>query len=190
MSGPTEMFDINGVLPPVRLGEDGSSEHRSPYPLSMLDFCQLFGFTRERRLMLRGFLGLRGALRDAGLGEGFHWVDGSFVEHVEHLRERAPGDIDVVTFAPLGDRANQARLLSEHPTLFRQGGCKQTYHVDHFLIPSDRALDLRYARNIAYWYSLWSHQRDTGRWKGFVTIPMTDDLEAQSWLDAKDGGGE
>ena len=52
-------FDIHGVIPPVRLGDEGHSLERSPYPTDMLTICQRFGTTAERRVILRGLLDLR-----------------------------------------------------------------------------------------------------------------------------------
>ena len=33
-----------------------------------------------------------------GIGSGFQWLDGSFLENVEMTEKRDPGDLDLVTF--------------------------------------------------------------------------------------------
>lgn len=152
----------------------------------MLTFCQRFGTTPERRAILRGLLDLRAALANAGFTESHQWLDGSFVEDVEQLRGRPPQDIDVVTFAALGDGPAQRAKLHSNPVLYDPRMCKARYRVDHYLLPADRPLDEAYARRIGYWYSMWSRQRETGRWKGFVSVPLVStDAEARAWLDAQ-----
>ncbi|AZQ92910.1 hypothetical protein [Moraxella catarrhalis] len=39
----------------------------------------------------------------------------------------------------------------------------------------------------AYWYSMWSHQRETKIWKGFFKIPFStqDDQKALNYLEGK-----
>jgi hypothetical protein len=32
-------------------------------------------------------------------------------------------------------------------------------------------------RQISYWYSLWSHQRETDAWKGFVQLDLAPDAD-------------
>lgn len=181
MTLPIPDFDIHGVLPPIRPGSSGGSPARSPYESDMLGLCKRFGTSAERRLLLGGLLQLRSRLSALGLS-GFQWVDGSFTEDVEQHRERPPRDIDVVTFVPLGTPEEQRSLLAKAPDLFKSEA-KAAYSVDHYLMPSDRPFNDAQARRIAYWYSMWSHQRDTNRWKGFVSVLLPDsDDAAQQWL--------
>jgi len=91
-------INIHGVVPPVRPGQDGASGERSPYRVDLLTFCQHFGVNSPRRSILRGLLELRSQLAAAGKQEGFQWINGSFTEDVEGQHNRAPNDVDVVTF--------------------------------------------------------------------------------------------
>jgi hypothetical protein len=184
-------FNIHGVVPPIRPGELGHSDDRAPYPTDMLTFCQRFGSTADRCAILGGLLDLRHALRGAGLADGFQWIDGSFTEDVESIRRRPPADIDVVTFAALGDAAAQRALAARYPTLLNRAHIKATWRVDHYYMQTDPgSIDEGFARRVSYWYSMWAHQRDTDRWKGFVSVRLqsTDDL-ARGWLSKQTGNG-
>lgn len=175
-------FDIHGVVPPVR-GEDGATPHRSPYPIDMLAFCKRFGTSAPRREILRGFLALRESMRSSGLVDGFQWVNGSFVEDVERLRNVSPNDVDVVTFVCFGQISQQV-IYDEHPEFFTPTS-KDKFHVDHYMMRADRHADENYMRRVGYWYSMWSHQRETQRWKGFVSIALaSNDVEAAEWLES------
>jgi len=182
-------WNIHGVLPPIRPGQEPVSRDRAPYRASLCEVCVRFGATRERRAILLGLIDLRARLRAIGLAPGFQWLDGSFAEHVEQLEGRPPRDVDVVTFVALGDRGRQRGLLQVDPELFDGEHVKDALHVDHYLFPTDRALDAEQAKWLGYWYSMWSHRRDD-RWKGFVEValdrdPADDDL-AREWLVAQD----
>ena len=182
-------FDINGVVPPILPGEAGASSRRAPYATDMLTFCLRFGTSQERCSILRGLLDLRDALRGAGVAVGFQWINGSFTEDVERLEGRAPADVDVVTFCAFGDAARQRHLLDTIPEAFVPLRAKQAYKVDHYFVQTDASSDreaaaAELARQAAYWYSLWAHQRRTLRWKGFVSIALeSSDAPARAWLD-------
>ncbi|NEX18799.1 hypothetical protein G3480_00420 [Thiorhodococcus mannitoliphagus] len=136
---------------------------------------------------MRGLAELRKALRSAGLADGFQWIDGSFVEDVEANRGRAPGDIDVVTFVGLGGVERQRQLIAAHPDLFSSQRAKRRYLVDHYFVATDIAFDANQARWVSYWYSMWSHRREDGRWKGFVQLSLSDsDTPALEWLSEQD----
>src|ERR1035438_415874 len=76
---PVPDFDHNGVLPP-HLGMPTERTQLSPYPAVSLEICAKLGTSPERRTILRGWLGLRTALRSLGFATGFQWVVGSFLE--------------------------------------------------------------------------------------------------------------
>jgi hypothetical protein len=176
-------WSVHGTLPPIRPGTDATSTDRSPYPAAPLDLCLRLGQTRERRSILRGLLDLRAELRTAGLADGFQWVDGSFAEDCEGTRGRSPGDVDVVTFVPLGNRLKQQQLLAAHRVLFRADEAKARFHVDHYVVATDQPFDSGQVHWVTYWYSMWSHRRGDERWKGFVELSLSeDDTEALAWL--------
>ena len=89
-------FDHNLVLPP-HLGDPRLPEHISPYTCHTTELCDRFGFSVERQKILEGFLNFRDRIRAGGITNGYQWVDGSFVEHVEARDSKSPSDIDVVT---------------------------------------------------------------------------------------------
>lgn len=183
-------FNHLGVVPPVRPGAAAQSSDRSPYPTEMLSFCQRFGTSDARRVILWGLLDLRAALRAAGVADGYQWLNGSFTEDVERLRGRAPKDIDVVTFAVLGGDEGQDALYAAAPMLFDHEHVKEAYWVDHYLVATDVPFDIKEAHRVAYWYSMWSHQRESDTWKGFAAVPLaSDDEAARSWLDAQNNQG-
>lgn len=177
-------FNASGVLPPFLGEEPGERQAASPYTASMSELVMQFGYTPERRRILRGLLAFREALRSIAIVTGFQILDGSFLEDCEHTRQRPPSDIDLVTFSHLPVPAQEARaFLGEHIALFDTAGVKQTYSCDAYFV--DLAKDARYVvQDTMYWYGLFSHQRDTFMWKGLVTIPMlSDDNQALALLE-------
>ena len=91
-------FNHSYVLPPFE-GERMISAHSSPYVVTSSELVQRFAASEARRAVLDGLLHYRSELRGLGFLQGFQWLDGSFVEDVEAREGRAPGDIDLVTFA-------------------------------------------------------------------------------------------
>lgn len=167
------MWNIHGVIPPVT---DDTSPERSPYEVDMLEFTKMFALSDERIAILRNFLYYRKFLYELGITSGFQWVDGSFTEDVETLRSRPPNDIDVVSFIAI--TAPETLLDKSFDTYIRQ-----QYQVDGYFVDlNDDPQEL--VRWTAYWYSMWSHQRDTKVWKGFFQIPLSekDDLKALAYL--------
>lgn len=115
------------------------------------------------------FSATRSALHGAGVAQGFQWLDGSVLEHVELIEGRAPNDIDVVTFYRLPPNLTQRHLAA--PALFlAHKEVKTTYHVDGYL--EHLGMDAeRLTRRTAYWHSVWSHRRNQ-LWKGFVQVDL------------------
>lgn len=182
---PVPDFDHNGVIPP-HLGNPAVLADLSPFPSTSVELCEALGMTPERRAILQGLLNLRHLLRHVGLGQGFQWLDGSFMEDVEHAQNRAPGDIDVVTFVayPLNAAFLQpgapGAVLSDH------AGVKNQFNVDHFVVnliwPGDVIVE--YTR---YWAGLFSHSKATGVWKGMLRLELdaaADDAAAAQILAA------
>jgi hypothetical protein len=169
-------FDLGGVLPPFIGSEPGSFAFQSPYRSSPEDVVVRFGTSPVRNQILRGWLTFRDELRKAGLEEGFQWIDGSFVEDKEKTKGVAPNDVDVITVfkRPPGlsqDADWMPFATTLLPTLFDADYCKAHFHCDAYPIdlgaPSESVAMLS-----AFWFSLFSHQRATYRWKGIVQIPL------------------
>lgn len=173
-------WNAQGVLPPND-PIDPTSAERSPYTVSLTDFVLHFGTTEKRQTILKGFLDFRAALHAAGLGDGFQWVNGSFLENIETIENRSPADMDVVTFFYLPPGETQRSFASTHPDLFKHADTKTRFHVDAYFVPLDDNPPAHLVESSAYWYSLWSHRR-SGQWKGFLQIDLsaTDDATARA----------
>lgn len=176
-------FELGNVLPPFMHGDVvGVWAPRSPYQASMTELVARFATSRERAAILRGLKQFRDDLRRVGFAEGFQWLDGSFVEACELVKGRAPGDIDVVSvlrrpLAVAGDLAWQQFVAQHGGTLLDSDHCKATYSCDAYFI--DLNIPPRYvSEQTAYWFGLFSHQRDTFRWKGMVQVDLQSDDDA------------
>ena len=175
-----------GVLPPIDPTQPTSAE-RSPYPVALLDVVMRFATSAERRRVLHGFLDYRAALREIGLANGFQWLDGSFMEHVEVLERRAPRDIDVVTFVEIPDDFTPS---DEQMALIEHDAAKEKFAVDSYFVELNLLAPQAIVATSAYWYSMWSHRRNQA-WKGYLQVDLTpdQDQEARDWLtqlDAKE----
>lgn len=162
-------WTADGVLPPIN-GSQPVSPERSPYVVSLTDYVLRFSGTPERRAVLDGFLRYRAALHGGGVEQGFQWLDGSFLEHVELLEGRAPNDVDVVTFYRLPAGVSQAQLAAKLGALADPGSVKRAFRVDGYLVHLGMDAE-RLTRQTAYWYSVWSHRRNQ-LWKGFVQVDL------------------
>ena len=177
-----------GVIPPIRPGQAGHSSDRSPYIVCLGTVVERFATSPERITILEGFLNYRAELHNLGLTAGFQWIDGSFLEEIEVLESRTPRDVDVVTFVKFPVGENQASVYGRAPDLFNHEQVKNTYKVDHYLMELGQPTEAWNVRNIAYWYSMWSHRRD-GLWKGFIQVDLdpSQDDDAQIALKANKG---
>ena len=180
---PIPSWNSLGVLPPVNSADPTSSD-RSPYCVSLIDFVLRFGDTEPRQRIITGFLNFRSALQAIDLVSGFQWIDGSFVENIEVIEERAPRDIDVVTFFHMPAGKNQETLLQAVPRLFDPPATKEDYRVDAYFVQLNTDIPEPLVAQSAYWNGFWSHRRD-GQQKGYVQIDLspTDDQEAKTTLD-------
>ncbi len=177
-------WNSQGVIEPFDLGNP-TSLARSPYEVSLLDFVKHYAISSARRTILRGFLDYRAALHNAGVNQGFQWVDGSFTEQVELLQSRDPKDVDVVTFIIDGGQVNY--LLAA--PLFDAERMSQLHHVDAYCVE----LNIPPRELVfwsSYWYSMWSHRRNQ-QWKGFLQIDLdpTSDSAALAYLNYLDAQG-
>ena len=177
-----------GVIPPIRPGQPGHSADRSPYATSLCAFVERFATSPERVNVMEGLLNFRAELHKQGLTSGFQWLDGSFLEEIEVLENRAPRDVDVVTFFALPEGTDQTSLYHGASQLFDHDHVKQTFLVDSYFTALGTPADPWYIKNIAYWYSMWSHRRD-GLWKGFIQVDLnpSEDEEARTVLEANKG---
>lgn len=190
---PIPSWTADGILPPNNPLAPTAVD-RSPYQAVLSDFVLHFSTTPERQQILQGYLNFRKDLHALGIVQGFQWVDGSFLEDVERLEGRAPGDLDVVTFAHLPMGLTQVQLLSNHPSLFNPKLSKATYRVDSYLVQMNGSATAEYlVGRSRYWYSVWSHRR-SGQWKGYIELdldPAYDDsaiAQLQAILTAATGG--
>lgn len=176
-------WNASGVIPPVSSTEPTSAE-RSPYTVSLSDLVLRYATSPKRIHILSGFLQYRSRLHEAGLREGFQWLNGSFHENVEVNEARDPNDIDVVTFYRLPVGFDQQQALTQFADVFPQTAqarltLKATYFVDAYIVSLGLPGPLL-VQHSAYWYSMWSHRRDA-TWKGYLQIdldPQEDALAA------------
>ncbi|WP_085587607.1 hypothetical protein [Thalassospira sp. MCCC 1A01428] len=178
-------WNMAGVVPPIRPGANPAGKNRSPYKVSLIDFADRFCLSAERLKILNGFIDLRAGLHSIGLTQGFQWIDGSFLEHIEDTEGRSPNDVDVVTYAFLPAGETQLTFMSTLQPYMDRQAVKNLYKVDHFI----KILPQLNIHDICYWYSLWSHRRD-GMWKGYAEVDLapTDDAQAKSLLATKSSG--
>ena len=170
-------FGLGSVLPPF-MDDDvvGQFALRSPYRATMTELVQRFATSSKRAAILRGFTQYRKELRRVGFSEGFQWIDGSFVEACELVKGRPPADIDIVSVVRrpedhADETAWQAFINAHGDTLLDQAHCKKVYSCDAYFIDLDIAPQL-VSEQSAYWFGLFSHQRDTFRWKGLVQVDL------------------
>jgi hypothetical protein len=123
---------MSGIVPPIRPGLLGSDSDRSPYRTGLDEFIERFALSPDRAKVLQGFLNYRAALHSSGIIDGFQWLDGSFLEHVEDTENRSPRDIDVVSFFHLPPGQTQASLIPVIKHLLDHNATKEAYSVDAF----------------------------------------------------------
>lgn len=187
-------FGLGEVLPPF-VGTDvtgGQLLPRSPYPATAHELVDTFCTSRARATILRGLFAFRATLRAEGFAEGFQWIDGSFVENCEAFRSRPPADVDVVSLlrrpvAVADDASWIGYVTARQNTLFDPRWTKASFHCDSYFIDLD--IDpISVAEQAAYWVGLFSHQRDTFRWKGMVKIEFgpSDDADALTLINERE----
>ncbi len=164
------------MLPPY-IGTPIDPADRAPWRTDIESVVQRFATTPHRRKILEGWLRHRAGLRAYGFA-GFQWLDGSFFD----VLPREPGDIDVVAFfvtAPPKDELASLLQLEEVQALLRARMAKKAYLVDFYSInlASDVADIIEMTH---YFYGLFSHQRETRRWRGFLRVPLGPDGDEDS----------
>lgn len=175
-----------GVLPPVDSVQATSAE-RSPYQVKLLDVVMRFATSPERCKILKGFLNYRGHLHGMGLSQGFQWLDGSFAEHLELLEQRAPKDIDVVSFVHTPANFSPSPVQWD---VLDHDHAKATFLVDSYFVEINLLPPDNLVKQSTYWYSMWSHRRNQD-WKGYLQLDLSpaEDAMASTWLNAQMPGG-
>lgn len=141
----------------------------------MSEVQQAFAASAQRQGLLRGLLAYRRDLMAAGITAGFQVIDGSFTEDSERTKGRPPNDIDLVTFAHLpvqGIDVGPFIIANEH--LFNPARTKALYSCDAYFVDFGKPPHLLVA-DTAYWFGLFSHQRNTALWKGLVSVSLASD---------------
>ncbi len=159
------------------------SSKRSPYFLSLPEFVHRFGQSVERRSLINGLLRYRALLQQAGVGAGFQWINGSFVEDVERIRGRPPADIDVVSFISLPTGVSELDFYGSHGEIFDRDYIKSYFPIDGYIVAMDPTRPetvLLAIRNAVYWYSVWSHTREH-RWKGYIELDLDSEGDPGAW---------
>lgn len=169
-------FNASGVLPPFTGVTAADPAGASPFKTTIVEAARRYCTSSERKEILAGLLSYRSRLRELGVVNGFQWLDGSFIEHVESTRSRPPADIDIVTFAarPVADQEDWRALFSANPEIFNPIRAKEVFKVDAYFVDLSIRPDLIVATT-AYWFGLFSHQRDTALWKGMLQVPISCD---------------
>lgn len=181
------IWNIHGVIPPIAENVGGGSFDRSPYEIGIVELVESFCLNHKRYSILHGFLSYRKKMYDMGYIVGFQWIDGSFCENCEILRKRPPNDIDVVTFFDPALKNDDCILDNSFFEPQNKAIIKSKYFVDAYFMNIGLPADLFYTKMVAYWYSMWSHQTDTGLWKGFLSVDLSpeDDILAMQILESK-----
>ncbi|WP_245282578.1 DUF6932 family protein [Chelatococcus daeguensis] len=171
---------MRGLLPPF-VGIDATTSDRSPYWASLPELADAFGTTPHRRRLLRNLISYRSLLAEGGYVGGVQFIDGSFVENIEVVAGRNPTDIDVFSIL------NVPSKYRDNPSLWPSTGLsfwqgevidrdrnKQRFDLDTYAVIFEdlHARPALLIRDIIYWYSLFSHQRGTFAWKGFVGLVL------------------
>ena len=159
------------MVRPVRPEEQALPENRSPFEATMTHVVERFAFTPQRARLIHNLIDYRNALYAAGITDGFQWINGSFVEHVE-TRPRPgkaprPDDIDIVTFYHL-----PGQQTPETDDLFRSSATRQRFNIDGYGIPLGVKFTADEVEAITYWYGMWSLRKDDHEPKGFVQVHL------------------
>ena len=176
----------SGFLPPF-LGEDSAKLGlNSPYKTSLIEVAKTFATTEKRKEIFKGFLNYREALKAIGITGGFQWIDGSFIENCEIIRNKPPNDIDIVTFFDTPSDIHAAEhIIKSNEDLFDPIICKQKYLCDAYVVYSPASREYL-INQIIYWYGIFSHQKVTYQWKGILQISLdSDDSEINNYLDSE-----
>lgn len=158
----------SGLLPPFSGTSPADPATRSPYLTTPAEFVAKFGTSEERRRILTGFLDHRAAIRRTGLADGVQWLDGSFADRMP----REPRDIDVVTFYVSPPGWNARDVVTANEDVFNPAKSKIKYRCDAYFTELANDDPLFMLEQIAYWFGLFSHQRESYTWRGIVAVSL------------------
>ncbi|WP_408872021.1 DUF6932 family protein [Gluconobacter oxydans] len=123
-------WNMAGVIPPIAPESGPTGSDRSPYEISLNDFIVRFATSQQRASILEGLLAFRRSLQTVGITQGFQWIDGSFLEHIEDTESRPPNDVDVVTYAYLPTGQTQETFMPVVQPLLERAFVKNTGHLE------------------------------------------------------------
>src|SRR5262245_46169853 len=150
-------FDHNQVLPP-HLGDPRHPSQLSPYPSTSEEVCVKFATSQERREILQRWLAFRSRLTGFQIVTGFQWLDGSFLENIEVTENRAPRDLDVITFfLPPPDPNYATAILTNFLEFVDPDLSKANFQLDHFPVNLARH-PYENVEHTRYWTGLFSHR--------------------------------
>ncbi len=160
------------ILPPRINGMDVA------YECSIEEFVSRFCTTPERAELLKGFNAYRLHLLNGGFTDGYQWVNGSFVQDCEALRNRAPNDIDIVTFNYLPKQYQMMDVydLNRNAAYYFGDKMKERFHCDtHFVDLSFKASRVDASKE--YWKYEFGRTRDhdLSVSKGFIQLNLMRD---------------
>jgi hypothetical protein len=178
-------FTHSGVLPPFLGATSAERALMSPYATTLKRVADKLCKSNERIEIFKGFLRFRSHLNSIGLTDGFQWLSGSFVDNIEVIENRPPGDVDVVTFfyrpaAVKADRDMRQFSVTNRGT-FDARVTKLQYKVDAYYVDLDVVPTTAIVDSTKYWFGLFSHRRRTHEWKGLLRVPLMvsqDDADA------------
>lgn len=155
----------NGFLPP-HVGDRFVVKHgASPYRITRETFVGRFAVSEKRREMVEHLFAMLDQARALGVETGFTWIGGSFVD----LRAE-PNDLDVVTFyVPTAKTSRD--VVRQNPRVFQPTRAKEEFGCDAYFLPLSG--NRKSYRTVSLWYALFSHDRETLTWKGFVELGLT-----------------
>ena len=170
-------FTISGALPPFASGDPTDPSTLSPYRTNLVKLVERYGTSPRRLQILAGLLAYRDGLMKIGIGSGFQWLDGSFLENVEVTEKRDPGDLDLVTFFRRPPNAtataDMRQLAQSNLALFDPTQAKLNYSCDAYFVDLDVEVE-SVVDQTRYWFGLFSHKRTTFLWKGILQVELGD----------------
>lgn len=162
-------FDHNNVTPP-HIGDPTDLTQLSPYISNTLEFCMHFATSKERVEILKGLIKFRDQLQNFGVVEGFQWLDGSFTENIEVTENRAPRDLDIVTFYKNLSKQQSLTIQQSFPDFIDFNISKQNFKLDHYPVDYGFRAEIT-VESTRYWLQLFSHNR-LSIWKGIIRIEL------------------